>query len=92
METVRHGWEITYISDGGWDYNPRNAEVRFGLTLEHLANSTPMPRYVVLECLRTLRPSAKIVLKPEQFKRQTWKMPFCSLKMMLSPPPLLRRC
>ena len=32
------GGEITYISDGGWDHNPRNSEVRFGLTLEHLEN------------------------------------------------------
>ena len=38
MESVRVGGEITYISDGGWDHNPRNAEVRFGLTLEHLEN------------------------------------------------------
>ena len=38
MESHRMGGEITYISDGGWDHNPRNSEVRFGLTLEHLEN------------------------------------------------------
>ena len=32
------GGGITYISDGGWDHNPRNSQVRFGLTLEHLEN------------------------------------------------------
>ena len=38
IESHRMGGGITNISDGGWDHNPRNSEVRFGLTLEHLEN------------------------------------------------------
>ena len=30
--------ELTIISDGGWDHQPRNSEVRFALTLEHVVN------------------------------------------------------
>ena len=38
MESHRMGGGITYISDGRWDHNPRNSEVRFGFALEHLEN------------------------------------------------------
>ena len=38
MESHQMGGGITYISDWGWDHNPRNSEVCFGLTLEHLEN------------------------------------------------------
>ena len=32
------GGNITFISDGGWDHQPRSSEPRLGLTLEHLPN------------------------------------------------------
>ena len=34
----KQGGEMTFISDGGWDHNPRNSEVRLALTFEHLDN------------------------------------------------------
>ena len=35
-ESFRQGGEWTFVSDGGWDHNPRNGEVQLALTLDHL--------------------------------------------------------
>jgi hypothetical protein len=40
--------ELTIVSDGGWDHNPRNSEVRLVLTVEHLTNK----RNYTMACVR----------------------------------------
>ena len=46
-ESFRRDGEWTFVSDGGWNHNPRNGEVQLALTLDHLDRECTFTVFVV---------------------------------------------